>query len=88
MPTYERCPVPGYTSAAKDVGVQGTVVFDAVIIAQGGIVALRSTRMLGLRLDETAYDAMMRTWRMKPATDKGGKPIFVQLPIEFTFAPY
>ena len=85
-PICESCPVPKYTSIAKDVRLQGTVVFNAVISNTGEILALRPTRVLGLGLDEAAYQAMMKYWKMRPARDKDGRPIAVMVPIEFTFA--
>lgn len=85
-PSCESCPVPKYTSIAKDVRLQGTVVFNAVISDTGEIVALRPTRVLGLGLDEAAYQTMMKFWKMRPARDKDGRPIAVVVPVEFTFA--
>jgi hypothetical protein len=85
-PACVSCPVPSYTSIAKDVRLQGTVVFNVVISREGEIVALRPTRVLGLGLDESAYNAISRTWSMKPARDKDGQPIAVIVPIEVSFA--
>jgi Gram-negative bacterial TonB protein C-terminal len=87
-PTCESCPVPGYTKIAKDVRLQGTVLFEAIIAKNGELVALRPIRILGLGLDEAAYNAMMRSWKMRPARDKDGSPVAVRVPVEFTFALY
>ena len=54
----------------------------------GEIVALRPVRILGLGLDEAAYNAMMKSWRMRPARDADGNPVAVRVPVEFTFALY
>jgi outer membrane biosynthesis protein TonB len=85
-PVCASCPVPSYTSIAKDVRLQGTVVFNVVISRQGEVVALRPTRILGLGLDESAYRAISKTWIMRPARDKDGQPIAVVVPIEVSFA--
>jgi hypothetical protein len=85
-PTCISCPVPAYTSLARDVRLQGTVVFNAIISKEGEILALRPARVLGLGLDEAAYRAMITTWKMKPARDKDGNPIAVEVPVEFTFS--
>jgi hypothetical protein len=87
-PTCESCPVPAYTKIAKDVRLQGTVVFHAIVSQEGEIVALRPAKILGLGLDEAAYETMMKYWKMRPARDKDGQPIPVKVPIEFTFALY
>jgi hypothetical protein len=85
-PVCESCPVPSYTSIAKDVRLQGTAVFNVLISKQGEIVALRPTRILGLGLDESAYHAISKTWIMRPARDKDGQPIAVVVPVEVSFA--
>jgi hypothetical protein len=85
-PACEACPVPTYTGIAKDVRLQGTVVFNVLISKTGEVVALRPTRVLGLGLDEAAYNAIMKTWRMRAARDKDGAPIAVIVPIEVSFA--
>jgi Gram-negative bacterial TonB protein C-terminal len=84
-PTCASCPVPAYTAMARDRHIQGVVIFDAIISERGELVALRPVTVLGLGLDESAYNAMTESWRMKPATDKDGKPIPVEVPVEFTF---
>lgn len=87
-PVCTRCPVPTYTNAARDAKLQGTVVFETVVSASGEVLAQRPRKVLGFGLDEAAYDAIMKKWRMKPATDKAGNPILVIVPIEVTFRLY
>jgi TonB family protein len=87
-PTCERCVTPQYTVAARGAKLQGTVAFDVVIDAQGEVIALRPTKVLGLGLDEAAYDVITKQWRMKPGTTLEGRPVVTLVPIEVTFRLY
>jgi hypothetical protein len=87
-PICERCLFPQYTVAARSAKLQGTVAFDVVIGVEGEVVALRPTKVLGLGLDEAAYDVITKQWRMKPGTTMEGKPIVTLVPIEVTFRLY
>lgn len=86
-PVCVHCRVPQYTNVARNAKLQGTVVFETVISDQGEVVALRPKKLLGLGLDEAAYDIIKNQWRMKPGT-KDGKPIGTVVPIEVSFRLY
>jgi Gram-negative bacterial TonB protein C-terminal len=87
-PICQRCLTPVYTVAARGAKLQGTVAFDAIIDADGTIAALRPTKVLGLGLDEAAYDVITKQWRMTPGTTLEGKPVVTVVPIEVTFRLY
>jgi len=68
-----RQTMPVYPPAAKANHEQGTVVFYAVVEADGSVSHLTPIRMAAPDLVAAAADAV-RTWRYKPETCDG-KPI-------------
>ena len=87
-PVCEHCPVPSYTNVARGAKLQGTVVFKLIVSKDGKLLTLSPQKILGLGLDDAAYDIITKRWRMKPATDQTGKPVLVIVPIEVTFRLY
>ena len=67
---------PTYPEDARDEGVTGTVVLDAVIDDQGAVTAVRVLEDPDPRLSDAA-SAAVRSWRFKPATDGAGEPLAV-----------
>ena len=63
--------------------MQGTVVLEAVISADGVPKIVRVVRSLGYGLDESAIAALER-WRFNPAR-KDGVPVNVSLNVEINF---
>ncbi len=79
---------PEYPADAKQDGVQGTVILDAVIGADGALLSLRvRENAVDSRLVEAALKAV-RQWRYQP-TLLNGQPVEVQtvMEINFTLAP-
>ena len=76
---------PYYTSAAMKAWIQGEVVLDGVVTAEGMLTELRIVRSLDPvnGLDQAALDAAAK-WRFKPGM-KDGQPVRVrvQLVLEF-----
>src|SRR5207253_9895652 len=72
-----------YSEAARAARVQGTVVLEAVISADGVPRVVRVVRSLGYGLDESAIAALER-WRFNPGR-KDGVPVNVSLNVEFNF---
>src|SRR5438093_12210057 len=72
---------PRYSDAALAARVQGTVVLEAVISADGVPKIVRVVRSLGYGLDESAIAALER-WRFNPGR-KDGLPVNVSLDVEF-----
>jgi TonB family protein len=74
---------PQYSEAARAARVQGTVVLEAVISADGVPRVVRVVRSLGYGLDENVIAAFER-WRFNPGR-KDGVPVNVSLNVEFNF---
>jgi TonB family protein len=74
---------PNYTQEARDAKIEGTVVVDVEVHADGKAHNLRVERTLDPGLDQRALDAIS-AWRFQPAT-KNGKPIAVKATIEINF---
>jgi hypothetical protein len=84
-PSCIHCPDPMYSNEARARKVSlATVVFSTVISAEGRIVSFLPIKVAGFGLDDEAYKTM-KEWRLKPATDKDGKPVAVIVPVEVTF---
>jgi TonB family protein len=74
---------PEYTEQAKDAKIEGTVVLDVVIEADGKIYEAAVVRGLDPGLDANAVSAVKR-WRFAPAT-KAGQTVAVAAKIEVNF---
>jgi protein TonB len=74
-----------YTSDAMRAKVQGSVLIEAVVAADGSVRDVRVVRSLDptFGLDEEAIKAA-RQWRFKPGT-RLGQPVPVLITIELTF---
>jgi len=84
-PTYEVSKMPTmqgdcrgkYTDAARAEGIEGTVVLDLIVGADGRTSAIKVIKGLGHGLDEAAIATLSRC-RFKPGT-RGSEPVAVQL---------
>jgi periplasmic protein TonB len=74
---------PKYTPATMRAGVQGNVVLDVVVKADGSVGDVKVTKPLHPELDEQAISTV-RKWQFKAGT-KGGEPVPVLVEIEMTF---
>lgn len=74
---------PGYTKAAMDRKVQGTVEVTAVILADGSVGDVTVKKSLDPDLDAEAIRAT-KQWKFKPGT-KDGTPVPVEVSIELSF---
>ena len=76
---------PAYTKAAKDAGIQGSVVLDVVIEPDGtvGEVTVKKSLDAVHGLDEEAVKAA-KQWTFEPGT-KDGKPVPVLVTLELAF---
>jgi TonB family protein len=85
LPSVVKEVRPEYTQAAKAAQIQGTVLLQSVVLADGTIGDVSVTRSLDskLGLDEEAVKAM-KQWQFKPGT-KDGKPVAVRVQVEMTF---
>jgi TonB family protein len=76
---------PGYTQAAMDAKIQGSVWLECVVTADGDIGEVKVTRSLDEEhgLDQQAIKAA-KQWKFKPGM-KDGEAVAVAVTIELTF---
>lgn len=72
-------PQPLYTEDARQAGVQGVVILEAVVDIDGKVRNVKVLKGLPMGLGQSAVDAVM-TWRYEPAKLKGKS-----VPVYFTF---
>jgi protein TonB len=74
---------PDYTEDARRRGVEGDVVMEIVVEANGRVGHVRVLQGLGYGLDERAV-AAVRQWRFSPATRRGATvSVMVEVAMEF-----
>jgi protein TonB len=74
---------PVYPVIAKSAHVQGVVILEAVLSAQGGVDSVRVLRSIPL-LDQAAVDAVQQ-WRFTPALLNGQPvPVVMTVTVNFT----
>jgi TonB family protein len=76
---------PQYPGDAKEEGVQGAVVLEAVIAEDGSVRETRTVRGEDSRLVEAARAAVGQ-WRFEPIKDEEGKPMELLFTITVRFA--
>jgi TonB family protein len=74
---------PDYSKAARAAKLQGVVVLQVVVDANGKVMNPRVMKSLGLGLDEKAIGAV-RKWKFAPGY-KDGKPVAVAVTVEVNF---
>jgi protein TonB len=76
---------PQYTAQAMRERIQGRVIMDVVVLANGNVGDVKIARSLDKKhgLDEQAIKAV-KQWKFVPGT-KDGKPVAVQVQVEMTF---
>ncbi len=86
LPQATRQVKAGYTEEAKANRIEGTVLLEVVVLADGAIGDVKVARSLDTiyGLDANAVKAMKR-WQFKPGT-KDGKPVAVRVHVEMTFS--
>jgi TonB family protein len=85
LPTPIREVKAGYTAAAMEARIEGTVVTEAVVLADGKVGEVTVIQSLDKEygLDTQAVEAI-KQWLFKPGT-KDGKPVAMRVSIEMTF---
>jgi protein TonB len=76
---------PQYTPAAMQAGIEGKVLLETVVSADGSVGDVRVIESLDreLGLDQQAVDAL-KLWTWKAGT-REGKPADIAVKVEFTF---
>lgn len=82
-PAIQREVKPIYTADALRRRVEGDVVLEVVVLANGAVGEIQVVRSLGYGLDEAAV-AAMRQWRFHPARRQGvAVDVVVEVAMEF-----
>lgn len=82
-PSLVREIKPIYTEEARRRGVEGDVLLEVVVRADGAVGAVRIVRALGAGLDQRAVDAV-RQWVFSPARRFGAPvDVLVEVAVEF-----
>jgi len=76
--------LPGYTEEARKNRVEGIVLLEVVVRANGSVDNAKVVRGLGFGLDESALREVVTKWKFKPGTLEG-RPVDVQALIEVSF---
>ncbi len=87
-PDCSYCPAPQYSPEALHEKIQGQVVMDVVVGADGRVHEIVVKKSLGYGMDEQAIHALRDVWIFKPATGPDGQPATVHLLIEVNFHLY
>ena len=75
---------PAYPAGAKQDRVQGSVILDVTIGADGTVLDAKASKSPDERLSEAAVSAI-KQWKFKPALTKAGKPVEVLASITVNF---
>ena len=75
---------PSYTEEARQAGIEGIVLLQAVVRKDGTADSIKVIKNLGYGLDESAFSTIASKWRFKPGT-LNGIPVDVQIYIEVSF---
>jgi len=85
LPRVTRDVRPVYTNEAREQRIEGTVLLDVVVLADGSVGDVKVTRSLDsvYGLDANAVKAM-KLWLFAAGT-KDGKAVAVRVAVEMTF---
>lgn len=76
--------LPDYTEEARKNRIEGIVLLQIVVRANGSVDNAKIVRGLGFGLDESALREVVTKWRFKPGT-LNGRPVDVMALIEVSF---
>ena len=82
-PSCAYCPDPDYTDPAREVKLNGTLLLEVTVSAEGRAIDARVVRGLPFGLNESAI-RRVRDWQFRPAT-REGQPVACRVMIEVTF---
>jgi TonB family protein len=83
LPSPATTVKPVYTPRAMQERVEGTVLLDTVVLADGSVGDVAVKESLHDDLDKQAIDAM-KQWTFKPGT-KDGKAVAVRVAVQMQF---
>jgi TonB family protein len=77
---------PVYTAEAREAGVTGVVILDALIDEKGHVTDVKVLQGLPMGLDKAAVKAV-KSWKFKPATLAGRPvPVYYTLTVNYTMS--
>jgi periplasmic protein TonB len=78
------CPDPQYTDEAREAKIQGRVLLQVLVGADGRASQVRIVQGIGLGLDERAAQAV-HAWKFIPAYDGTHRPVATWVTVEANF---
>jgi TonB family protein len=84
VPRCVYCPNPSYTNEARAAKINGSVVLQVVVTAEGHAENISVLRKLGYGLDQSAIETV-KNWQFQPAKGSDGNPVSTIVPVEVTF---
>lgn len=83
-PRLKKDVKPRYSQSAREAGIQGKVVMEAVVLIDGTVGEVRVIHSLDPGLDDSAVRAL-KQWRFAPGTKDGvAVPVLVEIEMSFT----
>jgi TonB family protein len=83
-PSCDSCPDPKYTKLARKKGLEGVVVLQGIIQADGTVSDLQVVKSPDNELTQMALAGVSK-WHMNPARRMDGRAVPVLVPFEITF---
>jgi len=83
-PSCAYCPDPDYTKLARQKKLEGIVVLQAIIQADGELTNIQVLKSPSPELTEMAIEGVSK-WHMNPARRADGEAVPVLVPVEITF---
>jgi protein TonB len=82
---YRSTPLPAYPSGAREQGVEGTVLLDVRVQADGRVGEVRLKRTSGSSILDGAATETVKTWTFVPAR-RGPASVesWVEIPVRFS----
>lgn len=87
VPRCSYCPNPSYSEAARKEKIQGTVLLNVVVNADGEAESATIFSGQPFGLNDVSKNIILKKWRFDPST-KDGQPVRVQVQIEVSFKMY
>jgi len=78
------CPEPGYTEEARKAKLQGKMLLQVLVGADGKPARIKILKGLGMGLDERAVETV-RSWHFSPGRDANQRPVTAWVTIETRF---
>jgi len=83
-PSCDDCPQLEYTKLARAKRLEGTVILQVIIQADGAVSDIKVAKSPDAELTQMAIDGVSK-WHMNPARRADGEPVPVSVPIVVTF---